>query len=223
MIVKLQPAEEIHAAVSYTCRELAQRRLILRAFERPVRLQRQWCGAQAGVLDMLSNRISFNRSNFAGATFAALLLGVAVLGAPSPAAAASRADVTVTIISLKALDKMDDFSQGDFYARITIDGDIQNTAVVKQDVDIKPNWKITKKVNAGDVKVKIEILDKDVSKDDPIDVNRVANKRDLDFTINTKSCRIEGFSSTYRCDTTIKRAGQEAKKAELAFKVSVNK
>ena len=133
---------------------------------------------------------------------------------------AQAAELTVKIIHVRALDKFDEFSNGDLYAKVTIDGDIQSTPVVKGDNEIKPGWKITRKVSSGDHKVKVELLDKDVTQDDPIDINRVDKKRDLEFVV-TPRCRIEGFSSTYKCGSTITRAGKEAKKADISFSVSV--
>lgn len=135
--------------------------------------------------------------------------------------AATAAEVTVNIARVKAIDPPDAFSKGDFYARVTIDGETQKTEHVKQSVDIKPNWKISKKVKPGVIKVKVEILDKDVSQDDPIDINRVDNKRDLDFTIDTRSCRIEGFSEPYKCGQSITRVGKEKKAAGITMSVGV--
>jgi hypothetical protein len=154
---------------------------------------------------------------------AALALPLAAAVAPTALEAASEHEVTVTINKVKALDRADVYSQGDFYARVTIDGDVQNTQSIKQDGEISPNWKVTKKVKAGEVKVKIEILDKDVSKDDPIDINRVSQKRDLDFTVDTKKCRVNGLASTVKCGRSITRAGGEEKKAQLTFTVTVKK
>ena len=97
------------------------------------------------------------------------------------------------------------------------------TPPVKQETSITPNWVISKKVKAGVVKVNLAILDKDVSVDDPIDINRVDNKRDLDFTVNTKTRKVEGFSQTYKTGATISRAGKEKKAAEVTFVVTVKK
>ena len=73
------------------------------------------------------------------------------------------------------------------------------------------------------VNVKLSVFDKDVSVDDPIDINRIDNKRDIDFTVNTKTCKVEGFSSTYKCGAKITRAGKEKKAAEVTFIVMVKK
>ncbi len=162
-----------------------------------------------------------SKTRWIAAALAAVPLAATL--APATLEAANEREVTVTINKIKALDQADVYSKGDFYARVTIDGTTQSTQPVKQDAEITPNWKISKKVKPGTIKVKVEILDKDVSQDDPIDINKVANKRDLDFTINTKSCKVEGFSSAYKCGKTIKRAGAEDKKAELSFVVTVKK
>ena len=70
--------------------------------------------------------------------------------------------------------------------------------------------------------MKLEIFDKDIGKgDDKIDINRIGEKRDLDFTVNTRRCRIEGFSERYRCGDPIRREGSESKKAAIEFYVDV--
>ncbi len=148
----------------------------------------------------------------------ALLL--APLSMPASAQSANK-ELTIKVSRIKLLDKVDELSKGDLFARVTIDGDAQSTAVVRGASEIKTDWKITKKVTSGDHKVKVELVDKDVTQDDNIDINRVDKKRDLDFTVNTRSCRIEGFSSTYRCGSSISRTGAEPKKAEITFTVSV--
>ncbi len=73
-------------------------------------------------------------------------------------------------------------SKGDPFARVTIGKDAQTTPVIEQKTDITPDWKIVHKVKPGKHDVKLELLDKDVSVDDPIDINKVANKRPLEFT-----------------------------------------
>jgi hypothetical protein len=125
---------------------------------------------------------------------------------------------------VKALDKFDGpvGSKADFMARVTISGTVFSTKPVREQDEIKPNWVITKPVGHGRHDVKLEILDSDVTNPpDPIDVNRVDKKRDLDFTVDTRACRIEGFATTYRCRATITRAGAERKKAEVSFTVNV--
>jgi len=158
------------------------------------------------------------------AVAAALLAATFALTPSNTVAQGATNEIVITVKSVKALDAFDDLSKGDIFARMTIDNDVQVTPVVTIDKKlIKPDWKLTKKVAPGVHKVKFEIIDKDLAVDDPVDVNKVANKRDLDFTVDTKSCKIEGFSSTYKCGGTISRTGAEKKKAEVAFTVSVKK
>lgn len=164
------------------------------------------------------------KSEIKGRSLRGIAAGALALGSIAVAttiAYAAPREVTITVISLKAIDKADQFSKGDFYARATIDGEAQSTQPIKQSDTDKPGWKLSKKVKGGDVKVTLEVFDKDVAADDPIDINRVDNKRSLDFTVNTKSCRISGFSSGYSCGAVISRAGAEKKAAEIKFKVNV--
>ena len=142
---------------------------------------------------------------------------------PAGLEAASEHEVTVVIKTVKATDKADVYSKGDFYAQVTIDGDKQKSAFIRQDAEVSPNWTFRKMVKPGTVDVKVEVFDKDVSKDDLIDINRVDAKRDLDFTVNTKKCRIEGFAQTYKCGRTITRGGKEDKRADVSFEVTVKK
>jgi hypothetical protein len=135
-------------------------------------------------------------------------------------------EVSIKISHVKALDRIDGgFAGGaDFFARVTIGGETINTKPVKGANEVKPDWVIVKSVPAGKVDVKLQILDKDPLKpDDKVDINRLPNKRDLDFTIDTNRCRVEGFASTYRCRSEIKRGGDERKKAEITFNVDVKR
>jgi hypothetical protein len=164
---------------------------------------------------------SVARRALAGAGLAAMGLGL-VATASIEAAAQGKQELTVTITKFHALDRADDLSQGDFFARVTIDGEAQSTGQISDQAEVSPkDWKISKSVSPGVHKVKLELMDKDVSVDDPIDVNRVDKKRDIDFAVDTKSCRVEGFSESYKCGATITRAGGEKKKASISFTVSV--
>jgi hypothetical protein len=146
--------------------------------------------------------------------------------APKAPAKAVEHEVTVSITRVRALDQIDGglAGQADFYARVTIAGETFTTPRLRGANDIRPDWKFTKKVPPGSHDIKIQVLDRDPLKpDDVIDINRVDNKRDLDFKINTKSCRVEGISGTPKCGATIVRAGAERKKAEMTFAVDVKK
>lgn len=154
--------------------------------------------------------------------FAPILLAfAATLGAPQSAFARDD-EITVTIAEVRALDKADAFLSDDLYARVTIAGEVFKTQRIAQKQDVIPDWKISKVVPRGVHNVKVEIFDKDVfSPDDEIDINRLANKRDLDFAVNTRNCRVEGFANRYRCNQQIRRAGDDRKKAEIIFYVTV--
>lgn len=154
------------------------------------------------------------------AVFALLSAGVA---GGAVAQSPREAEVVVTITKVRAIDKIDAFSRGDFFARVTIDGSVQAVPPVKQQGEIAPNWVFTQKVKRGRVPVRVEILDKDLTKDELIDINRVPDKRVQEFTVNTRSCTIAGFAGSPRCGDSITRAGDQPKAAEITFKVTVNK
>jgi hypothetical protein len=124
---------------------------------------------------------------------------------------------------VKAVDKLDNFSKADFLARVSIDGETIDTKRVRQQNLIRPNWVIAKRVVPGRHDVKLAILDQDLSKAESVDINRIAGKRDLDFTVDTRRCRIEGFATTFKCGAPISRAGSERKAGEIRFKVEVKK
>lgn len=136
--------------------------------------------------------------------------------------ASARDELTLVITKVTALDAADAWMAGpdDFYARVTIDGQVFTTKIKRQRNHAEPNWKITKDVRRGPHDVKLEIFDKDIGKgDDKIDINRIDDKRDLDFTVNTRTCRVDGFSERYRCGEPIRREGFERKKAAVEFYV----
>jgi hypothetical protein len=139
------------------------------------------------------------------------------------ATVATAAEITITVTKFKALDRADDLSDGDFFARIRINGKAAFSPEQSGQAEFSPNWKMTLPAKSGTNEVNLSLIDKDVSVDDPIDINRVENKRDLDFTVNTSNCRIEGFAETYKCGQTITRAGGEKKKAVISFTVDVKK
>jgi hypothetical protein len=139
----------------------------------------------------------------------------------SNTSSAREVELQVTIHRLIALDKGDAFSSEDFFARVTIDGQVFKSERIRQTDAVIPNWRFAAIVPSGRIDVRIEVFDKDLAADDPIDINRVDPKRSLDFVVNTRSCRLEGFSSPYRCRQDVVRAGGERKKAEMTFSVDV--
>lgn len=149
--------------------------------------------------------------------------GACALALVSGEAAADHPEITVIITKLKALDRADDLSDGDFFARLTVNGKHAYSPVLTGQKEFTPNWKLTLPAKPGENNVKLELIDKDVSVDDFVDINRLDRKRDLDFTVDTRTGKIEGFASTYKVGTTITRAGGEPKKAIISFKVEVKK
>lgn len=156
----------------------------------------------------------------------------AILAVPALAATVAVAqskgpmdEVTVTVNRYRTLDKIDvGGGAPDIFARVTIGGTTQKSPVAKQQTAGKPGWKITQSVPRGKTNVKVELLDKDIlNPSDAIDINRVDKKRDLDFSVDTARCRVEGLTGISRCGQSISRAGNEKKKAEVDFTVSVKK
>lgn len=158
------------------------------------------------------------RKSFACA--AAVAAAAVTFAAPSTADAA---EIVVTVKKFHALDKADELSAGDFFARLRINAKAAFSPELTGQSEFTPNWKLTLPAKSGKNDVNLSLIDKDVSVDDPIDINRLPNKRDLDFTVDTRSCRIEGFAETYKCGQTITRAGEEKKKASISFTVDVTK
>lgn len=153
---------------------------------------------------------------------AAALAAVASAGF---AGAAAAQDLIITIERIRALDKIDAAGQADFYAQVTIDGKAIKTERIRRADDVRPNWVIRAPVSGRKADVKLEILDKDVlSKDDLVDINRLDGKRDLDFTVELRPCRVKGFAQSYDCGrrgVVITRGGNEKKAAEVIFRVNV--
>lgn len=158
-------------------------------------------------------------------TAVAIAASAASVFAATSAVAQSRGDrtITVTVDHVRAIDSIDAFSKADFFARLTINGVAVETQPIKQQADIAPNWKLSHKVPNGRHDVTLEIFDKDLTKIEAIDINRVDNKRKLDFTVDTRSCSVSGLTGISRCGQKITRAGGERKKAEVTFSVNVSR
>ena len=150
----------------------------------------------------------------------AVASGLAVVTTPLLAQGRTK-EIVITVKSIKALDKLDAFSKADFFARVRIGGKTIESPISKQGEFVTPNWELKRTVPAGRHRVQLEIFDKDVTKVEPIDINRIDKKRDLDFTVNTRTCQVLGFANSYRCGDTITRSGNERKKAEISFTVEV--
>lgn len=152
---------------------------------------------------------------------------VALMASAAVTYAAKMHSITIDIDQVRTIDKYDELSRGDLFARVTIAGETKTTEVLKQiaatEAIVKTKWVITKDVKPGTHPIKIELVDKDLTQDDVIDINRVDKRRVLEFTVNTDTCKVEGFSTVYKCKSRISRTGKENKAAEIFFTVSVKK
>lgn len=167
-------------------------------------------------------KLSSIKAKILPSSLAVLAMAAGLVAQPAAAQQANR-EIVITIMRVKALSKLDNFSKADFRARVSIDGDTITTKKVRQQDEIRPNWVLVKRVAAGRHEVKLAILDQDATKAESIDINRIGGKRDLDFTVDTSSCRIDGFVAPYKCGRTITRSGQDKKAALIEFKVEVKK
>ena len=151
----------------------------------------------------------------------AMILPLAVGVAATPASAAR---LVVRDDHVVALDKIDLPTAGraDFYAQVTVGRRTVKSKFVRNADDVRPNWVMVVPVRREKVSVKLEILDRNVlRKATQVDINRLPNKRDLDFEVDTRRCVITGFAETYKCGATIRRAGDERRRAEITFTVDV--
>jgi hypothetical protein len=139
--------------------------------------------------------------------------------AATPAAPAPTHEISVKILKVQALDKVDELSDADFFARVTIAGKVQPDTPVGKGATITPEWVVKGAVAAGKVPVRLELFDKDLTKNEAIDINRVGNKRAQDFVVDTSTCTISGFAGAPKCGESIVRAGEEPKKAAITFTV----
>jgi hypothetical protein len=157
------------------------------------------------------------------------IIGGALAWGGSAPAQAQMPEIVVNITHVRALDRADwpVAGQADFYAQVTIAGEAVKTPRVRQQDEIRPNWRVSKRVPPGTYTVKIEMLDRDVFKpDDRIDINRVSNRREIEFQVDTRPrpCRIDGGGSfKFRCGKNIDRSGNERKRAQIEFTVDVNR
>ena len=139
-----------------------------------------------------------------------------------PSASAQTVQITVRIERIVALDPADYGGPADFFARLTIDGVQYQTPIIWENNDISPNWEYPHLVSgAGVRRIGIEVLDKDFSYDDLIDVSPVVGKRTLDLIINTSAlpCRVTGDVAG-RCDSSLTTEGAELGRASLRFSIN---
>lgn len=151
--------------------------------------------------------------------------GAAVLSASTGVAQGSRPEIVIVIDRVRALDNIDPNGRpADFYAKLTINGVPQQTETVRDQNDIRPNWRIVQPVDHGTHNVKLELWDWDHAVHDQIDINPTGQpKRDLDFTVNTTRCTIGELRGGNVCGSSITREGNERKRASITFRVFVER
>lgn len=166
-------------------------------------------------------------SGMKAVALAGALVAPVLTAAVLPAAAE---EVIITVEHVRALDKIDSVlaGQADFYAQVTIDGKTIKSKGIKRHDDISPGWVMAVPVSRrGNFPVKLEIYDHNVLKKPTlVDINRLPDKRDLDFNIVIEGpgrCTVKGFANDFPCHAVIKRAGDERRKAEVTFRVDVVK
>jgi hypothetical protein len=161
-----------------------------------------------------SKRLTAARSSVA--------MAVAFSGAATLSTVAQAAEIIITVTDVKAIDRADVFSRPDFFAAVTIAGETFTTKVARNQANVQPNWVARKVVQRGTHDVKLALFDKDLTKNEQIDINTRDNKRDLDFRINTRNCRVLDLTGVAQgCRATITRAGKEKKAAEIRFTVEI--
>ena len=149
-------------------------------------------------------------------------VALAIGGAALLPTVAQAAEIIITVNDVKAVDRADVFSRPDFFAAVTIAGETFTTKVARNQANASPNWVVRKTVPRGTHDVKLAIFDKDLTKNEAIDINARDNKRDLDFRVNTRNCRVLDLSGVGSgCRSTITRAGKERKAAEVRFTVEI--
>lgn len=139
-------------------------------------------------------------------------------------AAVQAAEIIITITDLRTVGRADVFTRPDFFAQVSVAGEGFTTPTARNQGNIAPNWVIRKTVPRGTHSVKIALFDKDLTKSEAIDINTVDGKRDLDFRINTRNCRVLDLTGVAQgCRATVTRAGRELKSAEMRFNVEIVK
>ncbi len=136
-------------------------------------------------------------------------------------------EVTVTIERVEQLECVDETlwwcgSDGDFYAKVVIDGTSSESSPIDDDADISPNWAFRKTVTSASIGIRLEIWDSDGGLrfgDDHVDITP-GGGRSLDLTLNVASCTISGGVSG-SCGTTLVSSGTSDDRAGVRFRIDV--
>ena len=134
------------------------------------------------------------------------------------------ARVTVTIVEVRAIDSMDPLGgDADFYAKVSIDGQILPTSSTINDRDdIYPEsdpqpWIFSRMVSKAIVPIRIEIWDNDLIFDDHVDIDKDSNDRDLELSFDVTTQSLSG-DVTYGYS----RGAGDSNRAEIWFNVGLD-
>lgn len=152
---------------------------------------------------------------------AALLIAGSALAGPAK-------KVTVSIMRVAQINNLDKGDwikkdNADFYALVTIGKGRQQKSVNHSDDDGHPGWVFQGTSATRYVKIRIKIDDDDGGmerKDDYVDINRRAGKKDLNLVLDTKTGRITGDVTGRRGQTLYSQGGGDSDKGKVWFKIS---
>lgn len=165
----------------------------------------------------------------------ALLLGVwkimktiATCFLAAMSALAMAQSVTVTVHRVKQLDDLDKSTlfvtkdRADFYAQIWIDGQMWQSNNFSSD-DGNPMWTFTAPVFSSNPTIVIKMMDDDggfEDKDDWVDINPLANRKDLTLTLDRNSGRITGDLSGQRGTMLHSMGGHDRSQGAIWFTIT---
>jgi len=136
-------------------------------------------------------------------------------------------EVTVTIERVEQLECVDETlwwcgSDGDFYAKVVIDGASFESSPIDDDADISPNWTFRRTVSSRSISIRLEIWDSDGGLrfgDDHVDITS-GGGRSLDLTLNLDGCTISGGVSG-SCGAPLLSSGTSDDRARVRFRIDV--
>lgn len=141
---------------------------------------------------------------------------------PSPP---KRANVSVVINRIKAIDDLEGFGRGDpdFQARMTVDRQIYNSPE-KSGETIRPNWTKTVSTLNNPVQILIELYERDgvTSADERCDINPKKGVKPLSLFIDTTTGRITGDVTGQRGVPITVRGAGDSDRCEITFTVNSN-
>lgn len=137
-------------------------------------------------------------------------------------------NVTVTIDRVKQLDDLDKSTpmiskdRADFYVQIWINGRLWTSQNLSTD-DGRPDWSFTVPVTTRTANIRIKLLDDDgglEKRDDYVDVNPKANKKDLNLKFDTQTGKITGDVSGRKGQTLQSKGKYDSSQGQIWFTVS---